>query len=223
MPGAPDRAGEWNVSGKEYVMLILVLKYIAAIVIPYLIGSINVAVLMSTGLFRKDVRETGSGNAGATNVARTFGLGAGIATLLCDFAKAGISLLIGRALLGDIGAALAGAACALGHCWPVFFGFRGGKGVAVGGGIALFYDWRIFLVLLVGFAITFILSRKVSLSSMVGAALFPISTIFLHLGWLAFGLGLFAAACVFIRHRENIIRLINGTEKDFTFPKRNKK
>ena len=99
-------------------------KYIAAAAAGYLLGSVSASVLLSKLAFRRDVRAEGSGNAGATNVARVFGMWAGIATLLADVGKTVLAILLGQWLAGDMGLCIAGIACILGHCWPMYFHFR---------------------------------------------------------------------------------------------------
>ena len=120
-------------------------KYIASACIGYLSGSINTGVLASKYLYKDDVREHGSGNAGATNMARTFGLDAGAVTLIGDMAKTVFSMSTGWILEKKWGMAIAGAACLVGHCYPIFFKFKGGKGVAVGAALSLMIDPRVFL------------------------------------------------------------------------------
>lgn len=182
----------------------------------YLLGSVSVAVLLSRRHFGGDVRTRGSGNAGATNVARVFGMKAGLLTLLGDMAKTALSALGGWLLAGADGLAVACAACLLGHCFPAYFSFRGGKGVAVAGCIALFLDWRMFLLLLVLFAAVFLLSRRVSLCSVAAAAAYPWLYLLLDPGLsLRFWLCLFIGVLVIVLHRSNIRRLLRGEEAPF--------
>lgn len=107
--------------------------YLACLALGYLIGSLSVSILISKYIFHQDVRTLGSGNAGAANAARTLGAGVGLLTLLGDFLKGVISMLLGSCLGGATGLAIAGAACMIGHCFPIYFGFKGGKAVAHGG------------------------------------------------------------------------------------------
>ena len=109
-----------------------VLKYAIVIAAGYLLGSLSASVLLSRLGWGRDVRKHGSGNAGATNMARVFGLGAGFATLAGDMLKAAAATYLGMRLLGDAGIAAGGVACMLGHCFPVFHEFHGGKGISVG-------------------------------------------------------------------------------------------
>ena len=191
-------------------------RLIISAVIGYLLGSVSVAVLLTKGTFGRDVRSQGSGNAGATNVARVFGMGAGVLTLVGDMAKTALSGLAGYLLAGRLGLTVACCACLIGHCWPVWFGFRGGKGVSVAGCIALLLDWRFFLAIVGVFALMFILTHRVSAASVTAAVTYPI------LYWLILrdtGAGLWVcciiAVIVIILHRGNISRLIKGTEPRF--------
>lgn len=119
--------------------------YLACLALGYLIGSLSVSILISKYIFHQDVRTLGSGNAGAANAARTLGAGVGLLTLLGDFLKGVISMLLGSCLGGATGLAIAGAACMIGHCFPIYFGFKGGKAVATAAAVALMIDWRVFL------------------------------------------------------------------------------
>jgi len=198
------------------------LKYILLIIFSYLVGSINVAVLISSYILHKDVRTAGSGNAGATNVARVFGLKMGIITLLCDFLKTFLAMWAGSHFLGNNGMVFAAAACLIGHSWPVFFKFKGGKGVAVGGMIALILDWRLFLILIAIFAIVYILSKTISICSITVAIFFPIVQIILNEpSLIKICLGIFIAVLIVFQHRSNISRIFAGTEPKFK-PKSNK-
>ena len=127
--------------------------YLACLALGYLIGSLSVSILISKYIFHQDVRTLGSGNAGAANAARTLGAGVGLLTLLGDFLKGVISMLLGSCLGGATGLAIAGAACMIGHCFPIYFGFKGGKAVATAAAVALMIDWRVFLSAFAVFAI----------------------------------------------------------------------
>ena len=192
-----------------------VLKIVLLILLSYFIGGISVSILLSRILYGRDVRSCGSGNAGATNMARSFGLKMGVITLLCDVLKAVISILIGEALLGDWGLCIAGTACLLGHCYPALHGFKGGKGVSVCAALMWAIDWRAGAAALLVFALTAVLSRKVSLGSVCAAAVLSAAALVLSPGWPKLILAVFCTVTVILRHRENIARLINGTEPDF--------
>lgn len=192
------------------------LKYALIAVIAYLLGSVSVAVLLTRDALGSDVRKQGSGNAGATNVARVFGLKAGILTLAGDMVKAALSGLAGVLIGGQTGLAVACLACLVGHCWPVYFGFRGGKGVSVAGCIALLLDWRFFLALVAWFAIMAILSRRVSFASCTSAVVYPLLYWHFNRGMSAsLAVCIIMAVIVLILHRGNISRLIHGTEPVF--------
>jgi len=192
-----------------------VLKLLLVAVIAYLSGSVSTAVLISIWLYRRDVRKEGSGNAGATNVARTFGIKIGLITLVGDFLKTGLAAWFGNWLFGDFGLVIACGFCMIGHIWPVFFSFRGGKGVATAGMIALILDWRLFLILIGVFGIAFLFSRRVSVCSICCAIAFPITLAILGTTLPRLILGIFIALIVIWRHNGNIKRLQNGTEPEF--------
>ena len=196
-------------------MDLVIVGYLIAAVAGYLLGSVSVSVLLTKFAFRKDVRTQGSGNAGATNVARVFGMGAGVITLLGDVLKTVISMLLGRWLGGDIGFAVAGVACLVGHCWPVYFHFKGGKGVSVGAAVGLMIDWRLILVLLAVFFLSFALCRIFSVGSINCAVALPVTCALLHVSTPQLVLGIITGVVVFLMHRANIARLLKGTEPKF--------
>lgn len=202
--------------------------WIMPIAIAYLLGSIPFGYLLVRVFRKQDIRATGSGNIGATNVARSGAKGLGIATLLLDLGKAYAGVMIARALamhiLGagnpvgvyDIEVAAAVAAIC-GHVFPVWLGFKGGKGVASGLGVFLALSWQSALAGLLLFVMIFAISRYVSLASVVGSATFPL--IGFHfvtqrtpLVWFGF---LFIPALIIVKHHANIRRLVNGTENRF--------
>lgn len=191
------------------------MKYAIAAVLGYLLGSLSVSILLTTFRFRTDVRTQGSGNAGATNVARVFGMKAGIFTLLGDMGKTALSMGAGIWLAGEIGMAVAGCACVLGHCFPVFFHFKGGKGISVGAMVALFIDWRIFVFVVALFALCVAATRIVSVGSMAAAAGLPAAAWFLHCDAPTMLLACFTGAMALFMHRGNFLRLIRGEEKKF--------
>lgn len=193
-----------------------VLKYILAAVAGYLLGSLSFSLLLTRLKYGKDIRECGSGNAGATNTARVFGMGAGLLTLVGDMAKTAAAGLLGRLLGGDLGLSIALAACLLGHCFPVYHGFRGGKGVSVSGCIALMLDWRMFLIILGVFLLAAVLSGRVSLGSVTAALAFPWAYLIPGHGFdSGFWLCCLVMVLVIFLHRANIGRLIRGTEPKF--------
>lgn len=195
-------------------------KYIASACIGYLAGSVNTGVLASKYLYKDDVREHGSGNAGATNMARTFGLDAGAVTLIGDMAKTIFSMSTGWILEKKWGMAIAGASCLVGHCYPIFFKFKGGKGVAVGAALSLMIDPRVFLSGCSAFAVGFGATRRVSAGSIASAIAVPIAGMSLPLSYQRKLLSLFAGAVVLYEHRPNVKRIFAGDEPEFVFAKK---
>ena len=201
------------------------LKYIIILAAGYLLGSISSAVLLSRFFYHADVRTLGSGNAGATNAARVYGMGMGLATLACDGLKTAVAMYLGLWLGGETGFALAGAACMVGHCWPVFFRFRGGKGISVGAIMSLLIDWRVAVGLIVVFFAVFAFTRTVSVCSVTVAVLLPVFAIgfelLLHdIGLPRCILAVFAGTIAVWQHRSNLRRLARGEEAKFTPGKR---
>lgn len=188
---------------------------IVSILAGYLLGSLSASIILSKYVYHRDVRQAGSGNAGATNAARVFGLQAGVFTFLGDFLKTVIAMALGWLLAGEMAMYAAGAAALIGHCYPVYFKFKGGKAVSAGAGLALMVDWRLFLVVLACFALAALLSKTASVSSISAAAGAAIAALFLGLPTPGMTLVFFAAALIVFMHRGNIVRLIKGTEPKF--------
>ena len=191
-----------------------VLKYIFIIVGGYLLGSVSISIILSR-MLGTDVRKKGSGNAGATNMARTFGLLAGFATLAGDFLKAVIVMFVGYRLCGDWGLMAGGMACTTGHCFPIFYGFRGGKGISVGAAIGLAIDWRVFLGIVAVFLIAAFLSKKASVGSVCAAVAVVVLSVAFAVPLPRLLLALYAAVLAVFQHRANLKRLSEGTEPDF--------
>ena len=191
-----------------------VLKGLFILVLAYLLGSLSFSIVFSRMLGR-DIRKQGSGNAGATNMTRVFGWAAGVATLVFDVLKAVAPMLVGRALLGDTGICLGGIGSLVGHCWPVFHDFKGGKGISVGAALGLMIDWRVFVTIIAVFLIVALLTKKVSLGSIAAAvSVVPATLVFAPRLPLII-LAVFGMVLTISRHAENIRRLIAGTEPDF--------
>ena len=181
----------------------------------YLLGSVSASILISRTVLGSDVRQFGSGNAGATNMARTYGMASGLLTLLFDFAKGLIATFVGARLLGDVGILIGGIACLLGHCFPVFYRFRGGKGISVGAALGLAVHWKALLIILTVFLVVAFLTKKVSAGSVCAAAALVVSGIVLHVSAPKMAICVLAPLLVIWQHRGNIRRLLNGTEPDF--------
>jgi glycerol-3-phosphate acyltransferase PlsY len=190
-----------------------------SIALAYLLGSIPFGYLLIRIFKKQDIRTFGSGNIGATNVARSGAKGLGIATLLLDLGKALLAVLIARHLApADYDLAVAAAiAATLGHCFPVWLGFHGGKGVASALGVFLALTWPSALCILVVFAIIFALTRYVSLASVIAAAALPLFAFYfvplrspiIFAGFLGIPL------LILVKHHANIRRLLAGTESRF--------
>ncbi len=183
----------------------------AAAGLGYLLGSVPFGVLLTRALGLGDLRSIGSGNIGATNVLRTGNKGAALATLLLDGGKGAAAVLLARWLGGESAALLAGGAAFLGHLYPVWLGFRGGKGVATFLGTVIALAWPLGLGLCAIWLLTATLSRISSLSALVAAASAPVLALATGQPGLA-AVTLFMAALIFLRHHENIARLRAGTE-----------
>ena len=209
--------------------------YILVAIIAYLIGSVNFSVILSKKIAGFDVREKGSGNAGTTNMLRSVGKKAAAITLICDILKGvvaiGIAILLGYIpdMNKELLLQIAGVAVILGHTFPVFFGFKGGKGVATSLGVLLLSNWQIGLICLVFALVLMILTRMVSVGSCAAAILFPVLTLFINehytvltegkSGNVYFIYSVILAIIVLFNHRENIKRLLNGTENKISFNK----
>jgi len=187
------------------------LSLIVVAVLAYLLGSVPFGVVITRLLGLGDLRSIGSGNIGATNVLRTGHKGAAAATLILDAAKGGVAVLVARAAVGEDAAQVAGLFAFLGHLFPVWLGFKGGKGVATFLGTLLALAWPVGLVACATWAATAAVTRYSSLSALVAAVLSPIWALILGQGAMV-ALVILLAALVVLRHTANIARLRAGTE-----------
>ena len=204
--------------------------YVIVGLIAYCIGSISFSVIITKKMAGFDVRDKGSKNAGSTNVLRTAGKKAGALTLLCDVLKGVISVLIAYIIAkifpeenGALLLQIAGIAVVVGHTFPVFFQFKGGKGIATSLGVLLIMNWQIGLICLVFALILMALTRMVSIGSILAAILFPVLTIFISNNYLIPGnyiiFGNCIALLVIYNHRENVQRILSGKENKLSFNK----
>ena len=180
-------------------------------VLAYLLGSVPFGVLLTRAMGLGNLREIGSGNIGATNVLRTGNKTAALLTLILDGAKGAVAVLVARAWLAEDAAQVAGLAAFLGHLFPVWLGFRGGKGVATFLGLLLALAWPVGIAACATWLVVALVTRYSSLSALVAAALSPVWAGLLGHGEAA-GLILALAIVIFVRHHENIRRLLAGTE-----------
>ena len=196
--------------------------YIGVAIVAYFLGSISFSVIFSRKFAGFDVREKGSKNAGSTNVLRTVGKKAAALTLVCDVLK-GVMAIVVAILAGRIWTEvdetlleyIAGFFAILGHTFPIFFEFRGGKGVATALGVLITLNWKIGLICLI---IAF--TKMVSVGSILAAVLYPILTIFMgDVKFLPVMISILIALLVIFNHRENLKRIKNGTENKISFKK----
>ena len=206
--------------------------YIIVGIVAYLIGSISFSVIISKRVAGFDVREKGSGNAGATNMLRSVGKKAAILTLLGDALKGVVAILF-AIIVGAIAKSadksllvqIAGILVVVGHTFPIFFGFKGGKGVATSLGVLLMTNWKIGLICLVFALVLMAVTRMVSLGSIGAAVLFPVLVLFIHTNFTIsegssyFVYSVILAAIVIFNHRANVQRILNGTENKLSFKK----
>ena len=234
-----------NLSGTAWATVLTVVGILLCMIVPYLLGSINFGLLISKKKYHDDVRAHGSGNAGTTNMLRTYGRKAAVLTLIGDMAKGVVAVAFGYLIIGvnaeiteiigetpttyvqydQFGAAIAGLFVMLGHLFPVFYKFKGGKGVATSGMVILMISWPSFLILFVIFVIIVLGTRYVSLGSVMCLALYPVIL-------TAFSGGQNGTACltavlmavlVIYMHRANIKRLWQGQESKISLGKGKKK
>ena len=218
----------------------LIIKYILIAVIAYLLGSLNFSIILSEVVKKKDIRDAGSGNAGATNMLRTYGKKAAVGTMIGDILKVALGIIIAFAILdvpmkyifsnpadaAEIQRVMlykefAGLFCVLGHIFPLYFKFKGGKGVAACTGMVIIVDWRIALILFVIFIGVILISKWISLGSIVIALLYPVLIFAFYKNFILAAVALLFTAIVIVAHRENIKRLAKGTENKISI--KNKK
>lgn len=192
------------------------------LLLGYLLGCLNGSVMVSHFIIKDDVRQHGSGNAGLTNFYRTYGARYALGVILFDMGKTVLACVIGgvafRYLFVDwtLGVLVGGLGCELGHMFPVFFGFKGGKGILSGGTLVWLLDWRMGLIAWGLFALLWLVTRYVSLGSVAAAVSMPVSTWFLFGGSVLYTLlAVLIAALVVWCHRENIRHLLQGEERKF--------
>lgn len=206
----------------------IAVRLVLIAVLSYLLGSVNFGIILSQKLEKDDVRNHGSGNAGSTNMLRNYGKKIAALTIIGDMAKVAVAILLARWIAGgELYAAhtillksFAGLFCVLGHIFPCYFNFKGGKGVATSGGMVLLIDWRVALILLAVFIIIVVLTKWVSLGSIIMAILYPVLMFLFYKSlWITMVAAVFAVI-VIVAHRGNIKKLLNGTESKISFSKK---
>ncbi len=203
----------------------LVLILLGLAVFGYLIGGLNFAVLISRRSYHEDIRDFGSKNAGTTNMMRTYGKKAAIATLAGDIGKGLVACLVGALLMGEAGGYFAGVACVVGHMYPVWFRFRGGKGIATTAAVILCMSPGTFGVLIALFILIVLWTKYISLGSVIGMFMYPFvldrfSTLASKTLFVFPARTLFAMLLMLLtiwKHRTNIQRLLEHRENKFSF------
>ena len=197
-------------------------------ILSYLLGSLNFGVILSNTVKKEDVRDSGSGNAGTTNMMRTYGKTLGLLTIAGDIIKVMVAIWIAFKIMDVeelkvtldnasdypqvVLKSFAGLFAVLGHIFPCFFKFKGGKGVATSGGMVIIIDWRIALILLVIFALTILITKYVSLGSILMAVFYPVFIGIFYKDIILVLIAMVFTIIVVVAHRENVKRLINHTE-----------
>ena len=198
---------------------------VLSLISGYLLGSVNMAIIVGN-IFGENIRKKGSGNAGLTNTLRVLGPKAAVIVLACDILKAVFACLLGYFLTvslfdseklfdfenPNLGLMLGGTSCILGHLFPVFFQFKGGKGVLTAATVVFMMDWRIGAILLCLFIIVLLITRYVSVGSITAAVGLPIVSLILSKPTYSMVYSIAIALLIIIMHRQNIARLINGSE-----------
>lgn len=206
----------------------IIIKLVIVAIISYLLGSCNFGIIISKSLKKEDIRESGSGNAGTTNMMRTYGKILGILTIIGDIVKVFVAIWIAFKIMSVeetkmifdrisdnpqyVLKSFAGLFAVAGHIFPCFFKFKGGKGVATSGGMVIMIDWRIALILFAIFVLTILITRYVSLGSIIMAVLYPVFMGLFHKDAGLVIISLVFTLIVVTAHRENIKKLINHTE-----------
>jgi glycerol-3-phosphate acyltransferase PlsY len=220
--------GDYFLNGSDDTLgLVLFIISVAVVIIAaYLLGSINFAIIISGKKYKQDIRDHGSKNAGMTNMMRTYGKKAAGLTLLGDALKAVAACLVGYVLIGSLGAYIAGLFCILGHIFPIFYRFKGGKGVVTTAVAILMCNPIVFAILFLLFVIIVLFTKYISLGSIVCAGLYPVaveSYMMIFADTYDPTIKLFAfifAVIVIICHRQNLVRLWRRQENKFSFHKK---
>lgn len=216
---------KYDIGGTQTALILTLVGVLLCIIVPYLIGSINPAIILSKRLYNDDIRTHGSGNAGTTNTLRTYGKKMAALIFCLDLLKAALAVVIGSLIMSrEIGGAIAGIFVILGHMFPIYYRFKGGKGVACLAMVVLILSPISFFILIPLFIILVLMTGYVSLGSIMGAFLYPIIqfAFYPQHGWITLS-SILTMILVIFMHRENIKRLMAGKESKISFgSKKNK-
>lgn len=202
-------------------LLLRIAGLVLTAIISYLLGSLNFGILISKYKYHQDIRQFGSGNAGMTNMLRTYGKGAALATLLGDALKTAVSILVvGHFLSGFTGAYVAGLACIVGHVFPVYYNFKGGKGVVAAAMMILCVNPLVFAILFPVFILIVLFTRYISMGSILCMMMYPLVEYKVSGAGFHVLVSIAVAAFVIWLHRGNIQRLRQGTENKFSLKKK---
>lgn len=236
-------------AASDHIISDLILVAFLSLLVGYLLGSVNFSIIITKLFQKKDIRNFGSGNAGATNVMRSVGRLPAVLTFIFDFLKCILSIVVGYYLFVfvcgltgvpettiQIGKYVSGIGCILGHIFPLYFHFRGGKGVTTTAALICLIDWRVFIPAFLTFLIIVLIKKIVSLGSVIGVSCYPVYTFIIMFlfdyvngplvpdGTASMGYILLSTAAaaviggiVVLQHRTNIKRLMKGEEKPLTF------
>ena len=218
----------WNESTR---VVVYALASVAVIAAAYLLGSLNFAIIISAKQYKQDIRNYGSNNAGMTNMMRTYGRKAAAFTLIGDALKAVVSCVIGYVVLGQFGAYMAGLFCIIGHIFPIYYKFKGGKGVVTAGVTILMCNPLVFLIVITIFLLIVLFTKYISLGSVMSLLLYPLILdrvdrlipiwgVYENAeGSIGVIFAILMAVLIIFKHKDNIKRLLNGTESKFSFKK----
>ena len=216
----------------QNVFIGMIALFLVCGIVGYLMGSMNFAIIISRLKYHDDIRKYGSGNAGMTNMMRTYGRAAGIVTFVCDILKAVVAVYLGWFMLGEAGGHFAGFCGILGHCFPLWYKFKGGKGVAVAAATILCLEPLLFLFVLLVFVVIVAFTRYISLGSIMAALMYPVLLGNVYAAvhrvqspfyFIVITCATLTALMILFMHRSNMRRLLDHTENKFSFKKKGEK
>ncbi len=189
------------------------MAYLICIGIGYLLGTFNIAFLIAR-LKGFDIRTRGTNNPGASNATITMGWKIGIIVGVCDIAKAAVAVLIAKTIYPDLALAgvIAGVSCVLGHMYPFYLAFRGGKGFATYLGMILVLNWKFFIIIGIAIVLITIITDYIAIGTLATVVAYPLFIIFTNIGWLVAAIAAVASVIIVIKHIKNFKRILKGEE-----------